>query len=502
MGRILALAALLLACNDHPLYRLDGTLTAADRVEVTLPPRTPVDLLFVVDDSGSMAEEQANLARNFRALSDALLARLSGAADFRVAVTSTDVSRLRGAFVRSDDPACADVPLVLRADPGADPADLARQFACLTTLGTRGSNVERGLEAMRLALSCDGPNADRFAPCCAGGAYDPACAGAPEFLRPDALLVVVFVSDEDDCSESPDDPLDAHPLLAICAHGPSPDAWDDPEYCAPGRAADCARAECGDRDPAACFADRCSPEGLAQLENERLDACVWFHDRLAPVADYEAFLVGLKRDPRRQILVAAITGSRVATDGGHVASFHLPIAPLDPACAPADPDTGPLFPPTEACCPDGRCEGHPLPACASANGRAATGFRYLELADRFGANGLSAPICTDDFAAPLGVIGDRVVEVIGTFCLGAPPACDGPDCIRVTEACESAGCDDMFAPRDVTGWRLLPESTRCGGGPALRLDPPPPPGATVVLDYLVSWHTQPGSCPAALASGE
>lgn len=480
MRRLAAAALLLAACNDHPLAPLDGTLVAGDRVEVTLPPRTPVDLLFVVDDSGSMAEEQANLARNFRVLSDALLTQLAGDADFRVAVTSTDLGR-RGAFVRSDDPACADVPLVLRSD--AAPAALDRHFACLTALGTRGSNVEKGLDAMRLALSCDGPNAALFDPCCTGGRYDPHCRAEPEFLRPDALLVVVFVADEDDCSESPDDPLDAHPLLAVCAHGPVPEAYDDPTYCPPGRAADCRRAECGDRDLAACHAERCAPESL---NTERLNACVWFRDRLAPVAAYEDFLVRLKRAPERQLLVAALTGNRVTTEDGDVASFHLPLMPLDEGCMPEDPDDGPLFTPTAACCPDGRCAGRPLAACVSANGRADTGFRYLELAERFGANGVTSTICADDFAAPLGLVRDHVTRLLGTFCLDEAPACAGPDCVRVRVGCVSAGCTDPFAPHDVAGWALVPDSAECAGGVALHLDPPPPPGASVVLDYVTA----------------
>jgi hypothetical protein len=480
--RRLALALLLAACNDHPVTPLEATLQAGDRVEVELPPRTPVDLLFVVDDSGSMAEEQANLARNFRVLSDALLTGLAGDADFRVAVTSTDMERpdRRGAFARSDDPACADVPLVLRAEPGTDPAELERQFACLGTLGTRGSNREKGLDAMRRALSCDGPNAAVFDACCVGGRYDPLCRAETEFLRPDALLVVVFVADEDDCSETADDPLDDIPLLAVCAHGPTPAAWDDTAYCPPGRAADCRRVECGDLDPEACHAERCRPEAL---RTERLNACAWFRDRLAPVADFEDFLVRLKREPGRQLLVAALTGDRVATEAGHTAGFRLPIAPLDSACSPADPDTGPLFTPTEACCPEGRCAGRPQAACVSANGRADTGFRYLELAERFGANGVAATLCTDDFAAPLGLVRDRVERLLGTFCLDGPPACAGPGCLRVRIACVSAGCEDPFAPREVAEWQLVDASAECGGGPAVRLDPAPPPGATVVLDY-------------------
>ena len=47
------------SCDSRP----PGALTACEAVGVA-PAKT--DILFVVDDSGSMAQEQANLATNFR----------------------------------------------------------------------------------------------------------------------------------------------------------------------------------------------------------------------------------------------------------------------------------------------------------------------------------------------------------------------------------------------------------------------------------------------------
>src|SRR5688572_5332869 len=50
-------------CPDHDLAPLAACTKAVGRASVTQVPIFEVDLLFVVDDSGSMTEEQDNLAR-------------------------------------------------------------------------------------------------------------------------------------------------------------------------------------------------------------------------------------------------------------------------------------------------------------------------------------------------------------------------------------------------------------------------------------------------------
>ena len=81
-------------------------------------------------------------------------------------------------------------PWLERGDPS-----LAETFACVAQVGTDGSGVEMPLEAMKLALSArieDGSNGT--------------------FLRDDALLAIVILTDENDCSiagtDAPDIDLD------------------------------------------------------------------------------------------------------------------------------------------------------------------------------------------------------------------------------------------------------------------------------------------------------
>jgi hypothetical protein len=126
------------------------------------------DILWVVDDSESMDEEQASLALNFSSFIDILVAR---GVDYHVAVVSTADPLFRG-----------PTPVM---DPGTP--DVHAAFADAVQLGADGSSPNEGLRVAWEALST--PNTDP------GGPND-------GFLRPDASLHVIFVSDSDD--QSPD----------------------------------------------------------------------------------------------------------------------------------------------------------------------------------------------------------------------------------------------------------------------------------------------------------
>lgn len=133
-----------------------------------------VDVLWVIDDSLSMAEEQTALVENFGAFISFFV---GSGLDWHVGVVSTDTtSDGAGRLVTSggDRYLTPDTP-----DPG-------RLFTDLARVGTGGSGDERGFEAAFLALTpprVDGYNAG--------------------FYREDAELVVIAISDEDDHSLTP-----------------------------------------------------------------------------------------------------------------------------------------------------------------------------------------------------------------------------------------------------------------------------------------------------------
>ena len=169
--RLAALAALTLsaaACNENSLGALPSSYSETHYQGAENP---PVDVLFVVDNSGSMAQEQAKLTANFQTF---ITHFTSLGLDFHIGVITTD----------TDNPAesgkLQGSPAILTAST----PELDRYFLQNATTGTNGSGAESGLEAIRLAFS------------------EPNLSGANAgFLRPNAILAIIVVSDEEDWSD-------------------------------------------------------------------------------------------------------------------------------------------------------------------------------------------------------------------------------------------------------------------------------------------------------------
>ena len=126
-----------------------------------------VDVLFVVDNSCSMEDDQQALAQNFRSfIQQADLRQV----DFRIGITTTDVFEENGDLVG---------PVMSRSTRA-----LETQFAGQANVGVDGSGFEQGLEAMRQAIR----KAD------SGFIFN------RDLLRPGAVFVGIIVSDEDDQS--------------------------------------------------------------------------------------------------------------------------------------------------------------------------------------------------------------------------------------------------------------------------------------------------------------
>jgi hypothetical protein len=193
-----------------------GTDTGTGSVTDTGPEADPgvVDLLVLVDNSNSMREEQANLTANFADLVGALASPPDGdgdgawdwapANDIHVGVISSDMGTSGYPVTtcdnaeRGDDGVLQNLPsagmagcdatypsfLTFDAGAGDDPMDFAGDFACIATLGTGGCGFEQQLAAVEKATTVH------------------AAAGAPNqgFLRPDALLAILILTDEEDCS--------------------------------------------------------------------------------------------------------------------------------------------------------------------------------------------------------------------------------------------------------------------------------------------------------------
>ncbi len=154
-----------------------------------------VDLLFVVDNSGSMSDDQNILAQSF---GDFIKAFKDREVDYQIGVTSTDTTPYgngsywnNGARVKGYiNPGPGRLLSKFMNLPWVVPTDnnIIGHFTANAKLGTGGAGSEQGLPALELFLADDKIGKGGF---------------NEGFIREDAMLSVVVVSDEDsDIKES------------------------------------------------------------------------------------------------------------------------------------------------------------------------------------------------------------------------------------------------------------------------------------------------------------
>ena len=194
------IASSLLACSGEKLNRVPPPGTHTETFDQAAASK--IDLLWVIDNSGSMADKQQKVAASLARFID-VFAR--GAIDYRIAVTTTDVFATRpgshGTFFGTP-------PLIRPTDD-----DPLAEFQQNIKVGTLGSGDEQGLAAAKLALdqvaSANAPILAARAACvsaCGTSGTPTPCVKTcqvqhePDFLRPEAYLYVICVSDEDDHS--------------------------------------------------------------------------------------------------------------------------------------------------------------------------------------------------------------------------------------------------------------------------------------------------------------
>lgn len=193
---LLTAAAVLLGCPDNRLRRTLPPDVRIDQFEQK--GASQVDVLWVIDNSGSMLPRQENLAKNFQSFIE-LFSR--GAVDYRIAVTTTDIFKEQGRFVGS--------PRILTPST----PNLVTAFAANVRVGVDGSAYEAGLLAAQLSLEAqarvNAPKVAELDACKLECGKDPnpvicveGCGErvAIDFLRPEAFLYLVFVTDEEDRS--------------------------------------------------------------------------------------------------------------------------------------------------------------------------------------------------------------------------------------------------------------------------------------------------------------
>jgi hypothetical protein len=281
---LLAGTAALTGCMDRPLAAIDIQPTIQGEVEFPVEANRNLDILFVIDDSASMGDEQASLAANFERLIQEIQSIEHGLPDLHIGVVSTDLGVGPYAMLGDRCTATGKMGLLQNSPPAGEtcsvPRDrfisdiegkegerlrnyegtLAQTFACIARLGDQGCGYEQPLEAMRRALVTEPQNSG--------------------FLREGARLAVIFVTDEDDCSTRDhamfDRSLEPDNGYRCFEYGVTCDVSDPRE---PGEHASCRPRE----------------------------GSPYMYD----VSEYVAFLRGLKRHPDRDILVAGIIGKSI-----------------------------------------------------------------------------------------------------------------------------------------------------------------------------------------------
>ncbi len=490
--------AVALGCNAHSLQAPNPMPQQETDQYYEVNPNRKVDILVMVDNSPSMNEEQVNLAKNFPEFMKQLQMIPGGLPDVHVGVISSDLGAGPTPLLGNCSTVAGDRALLSAApkmtagcglnagkrwiEAAADPADirlikgnymgdLSSVFSCMAKLGVGGCGFEHQLQATRVALYgayYGGLAADKrpagsdvfpLANGMGGGAD-----GKGGFLRDDAILAIIFLTDEDDCSGyadpkepksglySEDRPGETNSLrCAVFGHhcgGAMPDPKDG--YTKP-------------------LAD-CVPS------NER--------GRLIPVPEMVQSIKALKRRPDQQIIVSGLIGWNSAQNAQYkynninAGSMQMPRLQVD-------------F----------------TPICKTTNlGEAAAGIRMKAFLDAFGANGSFYPICQEDLVEPIRQIGAKLAAKLTSTCIASALVNRSPDGTAIAPECKVTerrpdpanpavvndvvlpSCDSGVTPSNTTPcWKLIPDSGCENSGVKIEVLPAtykPPIGSERVVKCL------------------
>ncbi len=236
-----------------------------------------------------------------------------------------------------------NLPLYVETDAGN--LDL---FSCLAVVGALqdpNPQLEQGLNTAVWALDKN-PPMSQWVP--------DRSAQASDFLRPDAYQLIVFVSDEDDCSLAPGMELPKE-LHQTCA---------------------------------------CQPTVAFKSGGE------WQGGYLVPVSSITTQLRSINADLSK-VFVATIVGDVLMTDEpiGSLLSWEVLLS-----CYAATGDVEDCVESKRVAYTESKCgpkfTDRNTYVCASNRGKADYGSRYLELVRQFGNNGVSANICAEEGLGP------------------------------------------------------------------------------------------------------
>jgi hypothetical protein len=381
------------ACNTRSIEApvMTPSRTATNTYQETL--NRKIDLLFMIDNSSSMKNSQNNLRDNFPRFMDVLKELRDGLPDLHIAVVSSDMGAGNdhnvgcnatggdnGEFhfgVGANATGCTTTGLMpdqhfIASTGGASAVnnfvgDITEVFRCIAPIGDAGCGYENQLRSIVRALGADG-------------------LGAPPalnqgFLRSNAYLGIVMITNEDDCSaQNPG-----------AFYNQMPDSNMSSRLGPPGNFR-CAEFGylCGGTRPS-----RTAPNGTVG-ETMSYDSCVSAESgELIPVSDFAAAIKKLKPDPANQILVASIQGL----------APPLTNQPFTARWKAAGVTSDPPWPDIAHSC------------VASDDSFADQGIRIQQFVQQFGGNGLVYSICEDNFGPALNTIAQKLTQFLQPKCV-------------------------------------------------------------------------------------
>lgn len=288
-------AVALTGCMDRPIASVYPVQGKVETKDLPSNPEKDADILFVIDNSGSMEAEQQSLQANFPKFMEVLQTLEGGAPNMHIAVVTSDMGQKAsdgtgsgfGCNGSGEDGAFRTAPaisgtFIIDEESGGGrnvnyTGTLGEAFAAIAGVGIDGCGIEQHLASMERALQ------------------NPNNAG---FLRPEAKLAVIVIADEDDCSLAHHALFDSTNATEINFRCTSSGVvcTDNPDLSQPGEHTSC------------------KPQDQSQY--------------LEPTSRYADFIKGLKANPTDDVLVAGILGDsspfRIVLDGTD--------PKLDPSC--------------------------------------------------------------------------------------------------------------------------------------------------------------------------
>jgi len=425
--------SLLAGCPDRTISEVTPQQGRVETKDIPVAVNRDIDILFLIDDSVSMADKQKNLASNFPNFINVLSTIPGGLPNVHIGVVTSDLGAVGAdgttqAGLSGQTGGCnttggkngnLQLGMATSADvQGQFISDLAqgagRQtnytgtlgnvFSKMAQVGAAGCGFEQHLEAAKRALS-------------------PTTSANQGFLRASAYLAIIFIQDEDDCSL-------AHASLL---------GGDT------GSLGTLASFRCT-RFGVTCDVGGQTPDQMNSVGTK--DQC---HSNdtgqfLTKVADYVTFFKSLKPDDPDNVIVAGIAG---VTSPFQVANLPPPNQP-----------TGTPF----------------NQLVHSCNYQGADGLEVADPAVRLSTFLTSFPnrnafttVCQQDLTDGLTIIAQLLKTVIGDPCiegeLAMPIDCQVSDVINPNKANAQEtvlpACNADSNPTNIPCWHLLPDAANC-----------------------------------------